>query len=350
MFTFFSIIVILSPIAVIISAILWAISAVRKKPAKAKRVLVVSAALFVISFIGCALTAPPVEKKDTEEQPSAVQSTAPEQSQKPAQGPVSAPSGDHEGIVPAESQEPTEGPQEPAQPAEPTNPLSALAVQEHPVMNGIKTERIGTWASITTTKEFFSNATDEQVFQYLNEVAENEYNWINVFFEDGTGLYCIGSMGGFSLEYGSIDKNEGGPPPLFEGRMFMFNSEDKVYQEQGKNVDEAAINEVLAEKIPQSYQASKWFQAYASATGTTDNSASVTIQVDQGSDNQENAQALATQFYGTVKEVVESAGCQLESLDVTVVNNGSPVGLYFTEDGKSYTLLRNGKRSEFEIP
>lgn len=229
MFTFFSIIVILSPIAVIISAILRAISAVRKKPAKAKRVLAVSAALFVISFIGCALTAPPVEKKEAEEQPSAVQSTAPEQPQEPAQEPVSAPSGNQKEITPIGPKETSEGPQEPAQAAEPTNPLSALAVQEHPVMNGFKTERIGTWASITTTKEFFSNATDEQVFQYLNEVAENEYNWINVFFEDGTGLYCIGSMGGYLLDYGNLDQDEGGSVSDEDSRR-IYNFLDDAYQ------------------------------------------------------------------------------------------------------------------------
>lgn len=206
MFTFFSIVVILSPIVAVISAILWVISAVRKRPTKAKRVLAVSAALFVISFIGCALTAPPVDKTESDSEVPDAQNAVAE----PAQEPVSAPSGNHEGIAPAESQEPIEGPQEPAQAAEPGNPLAALAVQEHPVMNGIKTERIGTWASITTTKEFFSNATDEQVFQYLNEVAENDYNWINVFFEDGTGLYCIGSMGGYMLDYGNVDQDEGG--------------------------------------------------------------------------------------------------------------------------------------------
>ena len=93
---------------------------------------------------------------------------------------------------------------------EPENPLAELVVQEHPVMNGFKTERIGTWTSIATTKEFFSSATDEQIFQYLNEVAENNYNWINVFFGDGTGLWCMSSMGGYYIEYGAVDEDEGG--------------------------------------------------------------------------------------------------------------------------------------------
>lgn len=83
-------------------------------------------------------------------------------------------------------------------------------------MNGFKTERIGTWASITTTKEFLSSVTDEQLFQYLNKVAENKYNWINIFFEDGTGLYCMGSMSGYLLEYGNIDQDEGGAVEYIE--------------------------------------------------------------------------------------------------------------------------------------
>lgn len=204
MFTFFSIIVILSPIAAVIAAILWAISAVRKKETKAKRILAVSAALFVISFIGCAITAPPVDKTASNSQPSATQDMTQEQSQEPTQSLAPEP----EDTSPSDSTTPSPEPTETLE--EVTNPLSALGIQEHPVMNGTKTERIGTWASITTTKEFLSSVTDEQLFQYLNEVAENEYNWINVFFEDGTGLYCLGSMGGYLLEYGNVDQDEGG--------------------------------------------------------------------------------------------------------------------------------------------
>lgn len=200
MFTFFSIIVILTPLVAVISAILWAISAAKKKETKAKRVLVISAILFIISFVGCAITAPPVDKTASDGQPSATQDMTPEQSQEPTQSLAPEPEGNS-----------TTPPPEPTETLEGiTNPLPVLRIQEHPVMNGTKTDRIGTWASITTTKEFLSSVTDEQLFQYLNEVAENEYNWINVFFEDGTGLYCLGSMGGYLLEYGNVDRDEGG--------------------------------------------------------------------------------------------------------------------------------------------
>lgn len=206
MFTFFSIIVILSSIVIIISAILWAISAARKKPVKIKRVLAVSFVLFSSSFIGCALTAPPVDKSTLENQSPVMQDIAVE----PSQEPVLDPEASIQEDIPAKPQELAEAPQEPAQAVEPENPLAELVVQEHPVMNGFKTERIGTWTSIATTKEFFSSATDEQIFQYLNEVAENNYNWINVFFGDGTGLWCMSSMGGYYIEYGAVDEDEGG--------------------------------------------------------------------------------------------------------------------------------------------
>lgn len=203
--TIFSIVTTIGILLAAISGAAWLVTALRHRETAAKTlciagiiVAVVGFALFLRSYDNSLHQ----ERAQESEQPI-TQGAAPEQPQEAPQEPMPGPEDSSPGNPPSV-------PQEAAQAAEPTNPLSALAVQEHPVMNGFKTERIGTWASITTTKEFFSNATDEQVFQYLNEVAENEYNWINVFFEDGTGLYCIGSMGGYMLDYGNVDQDEGG--------------------------------------------------------------------------------------------------------------------------------------------
>lgn len=87
------------------------------------------------------------------------------------------------------------------------NPMLSLEIQEHPVMNGFQTERIGTWASVTVTKEFMSSVTDEQMYQYLEGLSEKEYNWFNVFFEDGTGLWTISPA---FIDYGEVDPDEGG--------------------------------------------------------------------------------------------------------------------------------------------
>lgn len=48
-------------------------------------------------------------------------------------------------------------------------------------MNGFKTERIGTWAYIETTKEFMAGVTDQQLYDFLSELSAEEYNWFNVF-------------------------------------------------------------------------------------------------------------------------------------------------------------------------
>lgn len=185
--TIFSIVTTAGVLLTAVSGAAWLIAALRHRETVAKSICLAGVIVAVLGFILFLRSYDSSLHREQEPQAPVIQTATPEQPQEPAQAA-----------------------QEPAQAAETANPLSALAVQEHPVMNGFKTERIGTRASITTTKEFFSSATDEQVFQYLNEVAENEYNWINVFFEDGTGLYCIGSIGGYLLDYGIVDQDEGG--------------------------------------------------------------------------------------------------------------------------------------------
>lgn len=74
-------------------------------------------------------------------------------------------------------------------------------------MNGFKTEQIGTWAYIETTKAFMAGVTDQQLHDYLTGLSAEDYNWFNVFFEDGTGLWTISPV---FVEYGQADQDEGG--------------------------------------------------------------------------------------------------------------------------------------------
>lgn len=74
-------------------------------------------------------------------------------------------------------------------------------------MNGFKTERIGTWAYIETTKSFMAGVTDQQLYDYLTGLSTEGYNWFNVFFEDGTGLWTFSPA---FIEYGKADQDEGG--------------------------------------------------------------------------------------------------------------------------------------------
>ncbi len=205
--TIFSIVTTVGVLLAAVSGLVWIIAALRHRETAAKALCIAGIIVAVVGFVLFlrSYDSSLHQERTQEPEPPTTQSASPEQLQEPVSGPEASTQEDIH-----EQQEPAETPQKPAQAVEAENPLAALAVQEHPVMNGFKTERIGTWASIATTKEFFSDATDEQVFQYLNEAAENNYNWINVFFGDGTGLWCMSSMGGYYIEYGAMDEGEGG--------------------------------------------------------------------------------------------------------------------------------------------
>lgn len=75
---------------------------------------------------------------------------------------------------------------------------------------------------------------DRSLYERLEELAENDYNWINVTFGDETGLYCMTSMGGYLLEYGCLDEKEGGSVTSGDDvtvRYFHFDEETDSYIE-----------------------------------------------------------------------------------------------------------------------
>lgn len=134
----------------------------------------------------------------------------------------------------SEDQEPTQETAQQIEPAEttPEEPPRAwatlLAVQEHPVMNGPKTERIGTWASASSTKEYFEAIPAEDFRNYLIGIDAEGYNWFNVFFEDGTGIYYLTGTGGLLYERGAVDQEEGGAV-IWDGTEQYFQYQDGAY-------------------------------------------------------------------------------------------------------------------------
>lgn len=215
----------------LVSAVVWIIAAIRHRPTGAKvGVLVgliiatVSLFLFVRSYDPS--LRPPAEQDDPEPPSASQQQEAPPPTVTPQDEPESSDKG-------KDTTEHTPAPVEPSQATE--NPLLTVEVQTRPVMNGTQTERIGTWAFIQTTKETAKAATPEQFQRYMTGLDAEDYNWFNVFFEDGTGLYIASGTAGTWVEYGAIDQEEGGAVTAPDGgsvRYFLFDPDAGAYIEQ----------------------------------------------------------------------------------------------------------------------
>ncbi|MBQ3405256.1 MAG: hypothetical protein IJG63_07575, partial [Oscillospiraceae bacterium] len=219
-----------------------------------------------------------------------------------------------------------------------------IPVEEHPVMNGTKTTRLGTWASIDMEKMQFEATPDRQLFEYLSKITgdkEKTYHWFNMFYGDGTGIYAISPD---DYEYGTIDPAQGGAAATEDSVFFAW--ENGGYQQKGKEVDKEAINAALLGGIPEKYQ-DKWLYAYCEATGSADNAVSVSIQMNLGNNDIETAKKLACEYYEMAEMAVESKSGNLEAYSISIVNDGTPVGLFSTQDGKNYVMIANGKRTEF---
>lgn len=172
-------------------------------------------------------SAAPTESQTPKPEPSA-SPNVPEQSE-----PVS-PAIPEESEPPAESENPAHSdapatsspaPSEPEEPSAPVesdppnseNPLlggyDSLAekilynaqISECPVMNGTKTERIGSYGRIIMSKDDMKSLTSEQVFSFAQDVIcsfSGEYNWFTIKMNDGTGM--VFSACGLSFDYGVL--------------------------------------------------------------------------------------------------------------------------------------------------
>lgn len=88
------------------------------------------------------------------------------------------------------------------------NILMDAQIRECPVMNGTKTERIGTYAYIITDKELLKKTCSEADYiEFLNKrVKDSGYNWFTIVFEDNTGIQYGGSYI-YQGTYGKLDKD-----------------------------------------------------------------------------------------------------------------------------------------------
>lgn len=192
--TIFSIVTTAGILLAAVSGAAWLIAALRHRETIAKALCLIGIIVAVLGFILFlrSYDSSLHQERAQEPEPPITQSTAPKQPQEPTEAP----------------QEPIQTPtQELTQKDIAENPLAAFQIQERPVMNGYKTERIGTWACIYTSKEFMSTVTSQQLHEYLDALPISDYNWFNVFFEDGTGLWTISPV---LIEYGQADQDEGG--------------------------------------------------------------------------------------------------------------------------------------------
>lgn len=114
------------------------------------------------------------------------------------------------------------------------------------------------------------------------------------------------------------------------------------------DLDLDALSEEILSAIPEAYQGSEWNNV--TCDEGVDGFVFVIMQVDQKSDNTDAALAAAAECYAVAREKVEGTGATFDSVSVTVVNNGAAPGIYATEDGKNFTLISDGKRTEVSLP
>lgn len=104
-------------------------------------------------------------------------------------------------------------------------------VQERPIMNGIKTERIGQYARIIVSKEMAKNAPMEDFVEFANQKVRpsgDKYNyWIVDFSEDDSVVYFSSSFIGTAMYYNHYNDEDGITDQLGIA-MATFDDNDNV--------------------------------------------------------------------------------------------------------------------------
>lgn len=97
--------------------------------------------------------------------------------------------------------------------------ISIGTPSERPVMNGIKTERIGTYLDAVCNN---TSLTDEELIQFYKDyVKDTDYNWVQLRFPDGTGLH----FSDIFFSYCTLDIENGVSNEKGHGRILLYNNE-----------------------------------------------------------------------------------------------------------------------------
>lgn len=221
----FSFLLLASMLAFAVAAVLLVLRAVKKKPKKPAVIAIAASVLvFAVSSAGINATYHPspeqIAERDRQKTEEAARREAEETvQQEPQESDVqsvpAAPS-DMEPEPPSES-EGSEQPSAPDEAAPVEDPilgsydsltekiLYTAEIVECPVMNGTKTERIGSYARIIMAKDDMKSLTSEQMFSFTQNVIcslQGEYNWFTIKMNDGTGMVFPGCI--LSFDYGVL--------------------------------------------------------------------------------------------------------------------------------------------------
>ena len=91
---------------------------------------------------------------------------------------------------------------------------------ERPVMNGTKTERIGTYLDAVCNNK---TLTDKELIQFYKDyVRDTDYNWVQLRFSDGKGLHFSGNY----FTYCTLDVENGISSE--KGNGVIYPNENKV--------------------------------------------------------------------------------------------------------------------------
>lgn len=187
--------------------------------------------------------------------PSAVATASPTASPIPTQSPTPT-------IAPTATPSPTPTPTpSPTAVPETDNVFLLAPVKIGAVMNGIKTEKLGEYASIEIKKADAKSASADDFKQFVDtRISQSGYNWWSIIFEDGTAIVFPASQA-ISANYGAVDY-EGTITTVYGDIILDTNGASYAYHARADAPEESIHQSTITEKPESNGGATNNFETY----------------------------------------------------------------------------------------
>lgn len=271
-----------------------------------------------------------------------------------------------------EGEKPTETEQAPSEEESASNPKSEPTSGQEDAQEALDEALGGSPGMFSKTVR--NDVTGRwRLFRYSSSetIADHAVEYYNAYFESDDEIHwvinfglkttsCIKLLSGslYIDVYEYVEKEEHDAKALGSGMLLDSYSVDlssqeindlsSVSKESGELVRMDRIEAAIISALPSDYQSSEWFFVNCDSTG--DGTSFTDMQVDQKSDSEDNALSIASECFKIAKQETETLGLEFENFSITVVNGGAPIGLFSSTDGKTFTSISGGKRTEITIP
>ncbi len=121
----------------------------------------------------------------------------------------------------------------------------------------------------------------------------------------------------------------------------------KTVNDSGEVIELKSLEASILDAIPKDYYSETW--SYVELEKLQNDTVRITIQIDLADESDDKVQKAVKECFDSANNVMTDAGVHYEMIDIMVVNNGDLIGIYSSENGTNFSLLKDGKQTDITL-